>query len=163
MAKIILTPMYRRSQLEVQAGRPIVLNMGKHYPVYKADGNTNNQTKSLTKTATTQAIGGHRAVIAVGATGVDYAEANNLIHAGLVLGITTTAAVQGASAVVQTSGEIEYSGWAFTPNKPVFVGSNGHLTQAVPSPANSKFQQQIGTALSANKLHIQIFQPTKLT
>lgn len=157
MAKLILQP--KNQHIHMTLRQPIELHMAKYVPMYQGSADSAQKFK----TASVQPIGGHRVVIVLGADGIDYADANNIAHAGLVLGITTTAAAKGDRAAVQTSDDAEHDGWAFTPNKPVFVGSNGMLTQVVPTTSNSKFHQQIGTALSANKLHIQIFQPTKLT
>jgi hypothetical protein len=100
------------------------------------------------------ALSGERMVKAV-AGGFAYASADQIGDLGHVTGLTTGAAADGASVDVQVSGEIDAGYWTWTPG-PVFLGLNGQLTQ---SPGSAAFIQQVGMALSATRLLIEIFTP----
>jgi len=105
-----------------------------------------------------QALGGNRVVKIAPAGEVDYASSASPGDGALVLGVTTGAAVMGASIEVQTGGEMVELSWTWTLG-PVFLGLNGLLTQTAPT---SGFIQQIGIALSATVLLIDVQQPLTL-
>lgn len=71
-------------------------------------------------------------------------------HAGTVIGLTTGAALTGATATVQTAGLVQELTWTLTEG-PVYVGADGQLTQTVTGLA---FVQQIGVAISATQINI---------
>lgn len=106
-----------------------------------------------TKTAINQPIGGHRVVVAVGETGCDYADKQDESHCDRVVGITTNAAAQNGICIIAQKGDITHSSWNWQVNEPVFVGSNGLLTQTPPS---TGFHQQFAVALTATTLYIDI-------
>lgn len=142
-----------------QSGKKIIVTVGKFVPVSSPVFHSDK----VFKTAINQPLSGHKLVISIGRDGIDYADANRIEHAGVLYGMTVTASEVGASAEVKTSGEIEHAGWSFTANKPIFLGADGELTQVVPNAQNSKFQQQVATALTATKINLHIYPPTKLT
>ncbi|HNM25506.1 MAG TPA: DUF2190 family protein [Saprospiraceae bacterium] len=74
-------------------------------------------------------------------------------HAGLLYGITKTAALTGQSVEVQLSGLFNETGLGFTPNQIVYAGASGVLTHTPPA---SGLIQQVGPAISANALSINI-------
>ena len=76
-----------------------------------------------------------------------------------MLGITTGAAAAGDAINVQASGEMTEVSWNWTPGLPVFLGTNGLLTQ---TPPVSGFQLVLGVAISPTKLAINIKQPIVL-
>lgn len=115
---------------------------------------------SLLTRSSVQALGGHRAVIAVGATGADYADASDVTHFGRVIGITTGAAALGDPCYIKFSDIIDEPSWTWTPDGDVWVGDNGLLTQTVPSGA---FLQRIGFALSATRLWVELSEPLLLS
>lgn len=98
-----------------------------------------------------EALGGHRAVVLSSGMAF-YADSSNLDHAGLVVGITTGAAAQGASASIQSGGELAgLSG--LIPDQAIFLSTNGGLTQSAPI---TGFSQQLGIALSATAMLINL-------
>lgn len=97
------------------------------------------------------AIGGHRVVIA-GDDGVEIASSDNPAHAGRVVGVTTGAAEQGATAFVQQTGELVELSWNWTLS-PIYLGTNGVLTQTAPAVG---FSQQIGVATAPTKILINV-------
>lgn len=108
-----------------------------------------------TVTATANgALSGHRAVGVSGGQ-ASYADATTQPN---VTGITQGAASNGASVVVQTTGELVEPSWNWS-NGPVYLASNGLLTQAPPS---SGALVEVGTALSPTKLLIRIQSPIYL-
>lgn len=111
----------------------------------------------VNKIATT-ALSGNRAVVADGATSAVYASNSILAHKHFLLGITTGAASAGATAQVQTAGEMVEPSWSWAVGR-VFLGVNGLLTQ---SPSATGFVQQVGLALSATKIRIAFGEPITL-
>lgn len=96
-------------------------------------------------------LGGHRVVIAT-PTGVNYADNTNTQHAFRVVGITEGAVLVGEQASVRVFGEMIEPSWNWSIG-PVWLGSNGMLTQTPPaSPA--VFSLIIGEALSSTMIFI---------
>lgn len=89
--------------------------------------NITQNAESATVVAS-ESLGGHRAVTIDGY----YADATNIAHAYKVMGITTGAVTIGATATIKTFGEITESGWNWTIGEPVFLSTNGNLTQTPP-------------------------------
>lgn len=148
MPKLIMT----------HAGKRIELLMGKAaLPEKLVEALNSSQQQSsgyVEKIAIHQPIGGHRVVIAVSESGCDYADQQDASHCDRVIGMTTNAAAQNDICVIAGSGEdITYSSWSWQVNEPVFVGSNGLLTQTPPS---TGFHQQFAVALTATTLYIDI-------
>lgn len=105
------------------------------------------------------AIGGQRVVRSNGSKLVSYADNTNVLHAPSIVGITVNAAIDGAEIAVKYEGEITDPTWTWTPNLPVFCGTNGTMTQTVPL---TGFQLILGVATSANTLLLAIKQPLLL-
>lgn len=104
------------------------------------------------------ALGGHRAVIAT-ATGCNYADNTNASHANHVMGITNGAVSAGATAQIIAMAELTgFSG--LTPGWPLFLSTNGVLTQAIPG---TGFIQQLGIASSATTVLINLQPAIQLT
>lgn len=116
----------------------------------------NSGTRKTIDLAYPGTLGGHRIVVSLDGTAA-YADAGDPSHLGKVVGITDSAAT--GTVPVVFSGEIVEPTWAWTPG-PVFVGTGGVPTQ---SPPSSGFQQQIGTALTATRLLVQILPPIVLS
>jgi hypothetical protein len=104
------------------------------------------------------ALSGHRVVRASAPDEVDVASSANVAHAGLVLGITTGAAIQGDLAHVRIAGELIEPTFAFVPG-PVYFNSSGVLTQ---TPPTSGFIQSVAVALSATKIVVGLGIPILL-
>jgi hypothetical protein len=98
-------------------------------------------------------LGGHKAVILNSSEKVFYADSSNLIHLNKIIGITTRAAVVNTSVEIQTFGELVEPSWNWDTSKPLFIGTNGLLTQVVPQ---TGFIQQAATIISPTKIFINI-------
>lgn len=103
------------------------------------------------------ALGGHRAVIAVGADGADYASASDATHEGRVIGITLGAASQGAPVNVLFAGPVTESSWSWTPDESIWLADNGLLTQTPPE--DGAFLQRIGFALTSTRMWVDLSDP----
>lgn len=78
-------------------------------------------------------VGGHRVVV-IGPDGkVQHANASDLSHAGLGMGLTTCAAAEGESVVVVVAGEVNEPSWSWAASQPIYLSDNGQLTQTPPS------------------------------
>lgn len=104
-------------------------------------------------------LGGHRAVVLDNTEHAIYADKDTPQHATKVLGITTGSAIADSSVPIQTYGEITEPSWAWTPGLPVYLGTNGLLTQAAPA---TGFLLVIGFAITATKIFIDIKIPIVL-
>jgi hypothetical protein len=105
------------------------------------------------------ALGGHRMVVLNSASAAIYADNSIPAHASKVLGITTGAASLGAMATIQTGGEMEEPAWNWVLDTPVWLSSNGLLTQFAPV---TGFSQIIGFPITATKLFINLREPITL-
>lgn len=104
-------------------------------------------------------LGGHRVVRLMDGTDgiVGYADSASPGDMGRVVGITHHAAASGATIEVVISGFMLEPSWNWTPG-PVYLGSNGIMTQAMPP---SGFIQIMGFAGSNMGLHVKMQQPVK--
>lgn len=100
---------------------------------------------------TGEALGGHRMVVLIDDK-LYYADQSNISHMGLVRGMTLGAASTGASIQIQTSGVLTEPSWNYTPNLPLYLGTNGLITTIPPS---SGFVLEIGQTISATKIFLQ--------
>ena len=101
-------------------------------------------------------LSGHSAV-AVDAGGMLIkADCTSPAHRGAVLGLLANAYSPGDQAVVQTDLTLEHSGWTWTPG-PVFVGTAGQLTQALP--VGAVFSQVVAHALSPTLVLVDVQPP----
>lgn len=103
-----------------------------------------------------EAIGGHRMVALNDSQQAMYADNTNLLHANKVLGMTTGAAAMGDMVSILTSGEMVEPSWAWALNKPIYIGSNGLLTQ---TPPVTGFSQIVGFPIAANKVFVSLREP----
>lgn len=110
-----------------------------------------------------QVLSGHRAVT-LDATGrVVYANASVPLHATRVLGITTQAADLGAAVNVAMRREVVEPSWNWDVAKPVFLSTNGLLTQATPVAPASVFSLTVGFPTSPTSLFVNVGFPINLT
>lgn len=93
-----------------------------------------------------------RAVTTDGSGNAVYASNTSLSNA-VVVGITETAANAGNAVSVRTAGIMTDAYWAWTKG-PVFLGTNGTLTQTAPT--SGAIVVQIGRAITATKLQVDI-------
>jgi len=106
------------------------------------------------------AIGGHRIVRSTGAETVAYASNDDADHGDDTVGISLNAADDAGAVTVIRTGTVEHNGWSWTPGLPVFLGTNGALTQTEPvADGPAAFIQEVGHAQSATALFVDIQPP----
>jgi len=101
-------------------------------------------------------IGGQRAVIANTDGTISYADTQNLSHLGRVLGISAGAGNDGDDVLVIREGLISFSGWAWDTSLPVYLATNGLLSQ---NASTSGFSQIVGFAESPTDLYVNLREP----
>lgn len=111
---------------------------------------------TTTVTVGVTALSGHSAVAADAAGLLIKADCTNAAHRGAVLGLLANAYSPGDQAVVQTAFTLEHAGWTWTPG-PVFVGTAGQLTQALP--VGAVFSQVVAHALSPTIVLVDVQPP----
>lgn len=109
-----------------------------------------------------QILGGHRIVRSVDADRVGYADANDVEGAGEVLGLTLTAALQGADVDVMVDGDVEEASWSWTPEEPIYLGAAGQLTQTDPATSGAAVAVEVGYATSHTSMRVRIGIPVEL-
>lgn len=82
--------------------------------------------------------------------------ANNLTHVNTLIGLAKQTGNIGEIITVSEDEFMTNTAWAWVPDKPVFLGVNGTLTQDT---TGLLFVQQVGVALTATKIVIRISQP----
>lgn len=102
-----------------------------------------------------EALGGHRVVTLEGY----YASKDVATDKFKILGVTNGAVSSGHVATVTTYGLITEGGWSWTVGNPVFLSTNGHLTQTPPA---SGFRMIVGRPMTATTLFIDISEPIAL-
>ena len=105
-------------------------------------------------------IGGHRCVVLDTNERALYADNTELSHIGKVLGVTTGAVESEALATIQTGGEMTEPSWSWVLDVPIWLGTNGLLTQTPPA---TGFSQVIGFPISATKMFISQREPIILS
>lgn len=102
------------------------------------------------------ALGGHRLVMNSTDGGLIYASNDVAQSAYTILGITMGAAVVNAPVDVQGFGLMTEPTWAWVPNAPIYLGTNGLLTQVVPSAPTALFSLVVGFAISATAIFLNL-------
>lgn len=107
-------------------------------------------------------LGGHRVVTLDGVGEARYADNTQSTHLHRVLGITLGAFNTGTLGTVMRLGEIIEPTWNWTLNQPIFLGTNGLLTQTPPvSPA--VFLQIVGFPILPTSMFVDLRDPISLT
>lgn len=92
--------------------------------------------------------------------GIRLADSSDLSFLNRLIGMSVGAASTNTNLTIQTSGPISYNGWNWIPGAPVFLGSNGTLTQI---PPETGFLQVVASAMSSTQLIIEIQPPLILS
>lgn len=100
------------------------------------------------------AIGGNRAVLSSGY----YADCTDTATIGRVIGITMTATTIGELMAVAYAGELN-GFYGLTPNQPVYLSTNGTVTQ---TPPISGYIQKLGVAKNSGSILINIETPIEV-
>ena len=104
-----------------------------------------------------QDIGGHRLVLLSAQGDAIYADARQLSHAEVVVGLTVFAAVQGQSIDIVRAGIVEEPSWSWVADQPVYLGLDGVPTQTLPPGA--LFGLVVGFPIAPTKLFMSIKPP----
>ena len=112
----------------------------------------NNYGSDTVAITAAENLGGHRIVTVEGF----YASKDTATDRNKVLGMTTGAVSIGSEATVQVSGFIEESSWNWNVDIPVFLSTNGQLTQ---SAITSGFSLIVGKPRTATNMFISISEP----
>ena len=105
------------------------------------------------------ALGGHRVVIeSLG--GLYYADTTNTAHTNRVVGLTINACNLGQSVAYIKEGLVAEPSWAWNTSLPVWLSTNGLLTQA---PSNTTgFTMLIGNPITSTSLYVSLKTPILL-
>lgn len=112
----------------------------------------NNYGSDTVAVTASENLGGHRIVTVEGY----YASKDTATDKNKVLGMTTGAVSIGSEATVQVGGFIEESSWNWNVDLPVFLSTNGQLTQ---SAITSGFSLIVGKPRTATNMFISISEP----
>jgi hypothetical protein len=116
----------------IRAGPTMTLTVGFIGPPGPPGPQGPSGVVQITRTAGV-ALSGHR-IVRLNADGeAIYADCETLSDASVVLGMTVGAAEQGASATIQTEGELVEPSWTWNPDLPIFLSTAGQLTQTPPA------------------------------
>lgn len=105
-------------------------------------------------------LGGHRMVVSDALGRFVYASNDEPSHFHKVLGMTMGAVVAMDVANVLRMGEIEETSWNWTLDLPVFLSTNGLLTQTAPT---TGFSLIVGFPITTTKLFVSLREPITLT
>lgn len=116
--------------------------------------NTGSVIPNVLRQLATRDIGGLRVLLA----DQSYADQIDDASFGKVIGISKGAVVTGEWLDIITSSELNgFTG--LTPNELIYLGSNGLITQTVPT---SGYIQQLGVALTSTSILVNISLPVQL-
>lgn len=104
-----------------------------------------------------QDIGGHRLVLLNAQGDAIYADARQLSHAEVVVGLTVFAAVQGHSIDIVRVGIVEEPSWSWVADQPVYLGLDGVPTQTLP--LGALFGLVVGFPIAPTRLFMSIKPP----
>jgi len=96
----------------------------------KGDTGSSGTLSSYTYTAG-EIIGGHRAIV-IDNNLAYYTDCTNLDHINKPIGISSNASISGGNVTVVFYGEMEESSWNWDINLPIWISTNGLLTQIPP-------------------------------
>ncbi len=136
-------------------GQVLIYQDGEYVPgSVKSASSAETTEKEYTAGET---LSGHR-LVEIYEEKAYYAD-NSSVNFGRKIGLTKNAAELDASVTVLFFGEITHSSWNFDLTKPVFLGTNGALTQTKPE---TGYLLVIGKPINTTKLFVNIENIIKL-
>lgn len=102
------------------------------------------------------ALGGHRLVANTIDGRLAYASNDDAQSAYTLLGITLSAVAPNGAVDVQSFGLVTEPSWTLTPNLPVYLGTNGLLTQVAPTAPAALFSLVVGFAMSTTSIFLNL-------
>lgn len=103
-------------------------------------------------------IGGHRVVVLDGGKAI-YADKDTPGHINKVYGISIGAGSIGQNVTIRTYGKLEEVTWNWIPDRLIFLGNNGLLTQ---TPPTTGFRCPVAFPLTSTVIHIDIKESIQL-
>lgn len=110
----------------------------------------------ITYTAGVGGVRAYQVVFVENTNTVAAANAQNSYHAGRIIGIAMSDALEGEAVSIRRSGSISYKAKNLSPGVRYFLNAGGELHS---DPDNMAFIQKIGIAEAIDKLFIQIEPP----
>lgn len=108
---------------------------------------------------TTSGLSAHR-ICALTSSGVlVHASATTLEHAYSVLGLTTGAALPGQRIRLLKEGNVTNETWNWLPGEPLFLGTDGMITQTPPTSATAAFMLTVGQVIMPDSIQVEIEDP----
>lgn len=108
------------------------------------------------------ALSGHRVVTPAPDGSLNYASNATAGHLHMPLWITSGAASSGGQVNALMFGAMTEPSWSWTPG-PVYLGTNGLLTQTPPAAPGAVFIAQVGTATSPTSVFVDRAPSIKIT
>lgn len=108
------------------------------------------------------ALSGQRVVTPAVDGTLNYASNDNINHLAAPLWVTAGAVSSGVSVEALMHGMMVEPSWTWTPG-PVYLGTNGLLTQVPPAAPGALFIAQVGTATSPTSLFVDRAPSIKIT
>lgn len=115
-------------------------------------------TSSTVEFPASAPLSGHRAIAVIAGQAV-YADSSIPAHAYAVVGVNQAASAGGAGLLIYNNQLIAESTWNWIPGDPIFVGTNGLLTQIAPQAPPGVFVLQVARALSPRTIWVDVEQP----
>lgn len=142
LSNIIPSPIIPTTTLVPVSGPPGP--PGAQGPAGPAGGTATEMTAGV-------ALSGHRLVTRNTSGAAIYADATNAGHINAPLWLTLGAASLGDQVSVQSAGIVTEPSWSWTPG-PLYLSTNGQLTQISPTASGAVFLVQVGYATSATSV-----------
>ena len=106
-----------------------------------------------------QTLSAYKAIVPDGSGAFVYADNQNLHHASIVYGLTKQAINNGSAGIAQTYGPVSNDTWAWELEKPIFLATEGELTQ---TPPVSGFSLIVAYPITATSIFMSIGEPIML-
>lgn len=134
---------------------------GEYYHLTEDEYNELSSGQLVVEHVAATNLGGNRVVFINSSDEAEYADNTVLTNTNIVLGLTTGAVSIGEIARIQTYGQMTEPTWSWTLEQPVFLGTNGLLTQTHPTaPA---FALVVGFPVTPTTLMIRFNNPIVLS
>jgi hypothetical protein len=101
-------------------------------------------------------LSGHRVVKLNNDNKAVYVSNSVLTDSGRVFGITIGASLIGQTTQIITIGTFEEPSWDWVVDLPIYLGTNGQLTQLTPTYPSAKFLVVVGVPLSSTSIYVNI-------
>jgi hypothetical protein len=104
-------------------------------------------------------LSGHRVVLLNADRKLEYGSCDQEADMDRIIGVTNAAAEANMDCPVVSSGEMVENTWAWDVTLPVYLGTNGTLTQVPPEAPGAKFCMVVGFPISSTSIFIKPREP----